>query len=167
MQPWTQFYATIAAAAAALLGLLFVVVSINVSAALGPDGVVSRRLTEQAFQNYLAVMLVAFLALFPGISTTTFGMVTLVATVSWSAWVVVRFYQTLTLHIRRRSWIPSLRRHVSSLLGFGILLASALRMALGWGDAFNSLAASTLVLLFSATAVSWELLRQMANPAPR
>ena len=37
MQPWTQFYATIGTAAATLLGLLFVVVSINVSAALGPE----------------------------------------------------------------------------------------------------------------------------------
>jgi hypothetical protein len=163
MQPWTQFYATIATAAAALLGLLFVVVSINVSVALGPEGAVSRRLTEQAFQNYLAVMMVAFLALFPGISTTTFGMVTLITTAGWSAWVVVRLYQTLAFHIRQRSWIYSLRRHVASLIGFGILLASAFRMALNWGDAYNLLAASTLVLLFSATAVSWELLRRMAS----
>jgi hypothetical protein len=163
MQPWTQFYTTIAAAAATLLGLLFVVVSINVTAALGPGQAVSRRLTEQAFQNYLAVLMVALLALFPGISTTTFGMVTLLVTAGWSAWVVVRLYQTLALQIRHRSWIQSLRRHVSSLIGFGILLASALRMALNWGDAYNSFAAATLVLLFSATAVSWELLRQMAN----
>jgi hypothetical protein len=163
MQPWTQFYATIGTAAAALLGLLFVVVSINVSAALGPEEAVSRRLTEQAFQNYLAVMLVAFLAQFPGISTTTFGMVTLIITAGGSAWVVVRSYQTVALHIRRRSWGYSLRRHVSSLIGFGILLASAFRMALNWGEAYNWLAASTLVLLISATAVSWELLKQMAN----
>ena len=163
MQPWTQFYATVATAAAALLGLLFVVVSINVSIALGPEEAVSRRLTEQAFQNYLAVMLVAFIALFPGISTRTFGMVTLIAMAGGSVWVVVRLYQTLALQMRRRSSAYSLRRHVSSLIGFGILLVSALRMALNWGEAYNWLAASTLVLLFSATAVSWELLRQMAN----
>lgn len=34
MQLWTQFYAAIGAASAALLGLLFVAVSINVSSAL-------------------------------------------------------------------------------------------------------------------------------------
>jgi hypothetical protein len=37
MQPWSQFYATIGAASAALLGVLFVAVSVNASAALGPD----------------------------------------------------------------------------------------------------------------------------------
>jgi hypothetical protein len=163
MEHWTQFYATIAAAAAALLGLLFVVVSVNVSAALGPEEAISRRLTEQAFQNYLAVLLVALLALFPGIRPTTFGMVTLIATASWSAWVVIRFCQTLSQQVEQRSWMYSLRRHVSSLVGFGILLVSAFRMAVNWGDAYNWFAASTLVLLFSATTVSWELLRRMAG----
>jgi hypothetical protein len=163
MQPWTQFYTAIGTASAALLGLLFVVVSINVSVALGPEEVVSKRLTEQAFQNYLAVMMVAFLALFPGISTTTFGLVTLITTAGWSAWVVIRFCQALALDVKRRSWIYPLRRHVSSLIGFGILLVSAFRMALHWGEPYNWFAASTLVLLFSATAVSWELVRRIAN----
>ena len=86
------FYGTVATAAAALLGLLFVVVSVDVSVALGPEEAVSRRLTEQAFQHYLAVMLVAFVALFPGISATTFGMVTLVTMAGGSAWVVIRLY---------------------------------------------------------------------------
>jgi hypothetical protein len=51
MQLWTQFYAAIGSASAALLGLLFVAVSINASAAFGPDEAVSRRLTEQAFSE--------------------------------------------------------------------------------------------------------------------
>jgi hypothetical protein len=163
MQLWTQFYSAIGTACAALLGLLFVAVSINVSAALGPDETVSRRLTEQAFQNYLAVMMVALLALFPGIEPTTFGMVTLITTAGWLIWVVIRFGQTLAQRLERRSWIYSVRRHVSSLIGFGILLVSAFRMALNWGTSYNWLAASTLVLLFSATTVSWELLRRIAN----
>jgi len=56
MQAWSQFYAAMAGASAALLGLLFVVVSINAPAALGPEEAVSRRLAEQAFQNYLTVL---------------------------------------------------------------------------------------------------------------
>lgn len=163
MQPWAQFYTTTGTAAAALLGLLFVVVSINVSATLGPTEAVVRRLAEQAFQNYLAVMLVSFLALFPGISTPTFGIVALVTTASWSTWVVIRFCQTLALHVKHRSWVYAVRRHASSLIGFGILLVSAFCMALDMGDTHNLFAASILVLLFSATTVSWELLRRIAN----
>ncbi len=69
MQAWAGFYAAIAAASAALLGLLYVAVSINATAALGPDQPVSQRLAEQAFQNYLAVLMVALLSLFADIST--------------------------------------------------------------------------------------------------
>ena len=162
MQPWTQFYATIGTAAAALLGLLFVVVSLNVSVVLGEDETPARRLTEQAFQNYLTVMLVAFLALFPGITTATFGLVALITSAASSIWVAVRLCQTLALHIRRRAWVYSLRRHGSSLIGFGILLVSAFRMALSWGTSYNWFAASTLILLFSATEASWGLLKRIA-----
>ncbi len=163
MQPWIQFYTTIGTVAAALLGLLFVVVAANASTVLGPEATVLRRLTEQAFQNYLAVMLVAFLALFPGISPAAFGTLTLGITAIWSGWVVIRFVQALIVQVRRRSWIHSLWRHISSLIGFGLMLASASRMALNWGDSFDMFAAATLVLLFSATAVSWELLKSMAG----
>ena len=163
MQLWTQFYAAIGTASAALLGLLFVAASINVSAALGTEAAVSRRLTEQAFQNYLAVMMVAFLALFPGIEATTFGLAVLITTASWAIWVIIRVCQTLAHSLQRRSWIYSLRRHVLSLIGFGMLLVSAFRMALNRGTSYNWVAAATMVLLFSATRASWELLRRIAN----
>jgi hypothetical protein len=163
MQAWSQFYAAIAAASAALLGLLYVAVSINASAALGPDQPVSYRLTEQAFQNYLAVLMVALLALFADISAEVFGGVTLAATAGWSVWVVVRFVQAVLAHGERRPWLVGVRRHLSSLIGFGMLLVAALRMALNWGDDYNLLAASTLVLMFSATTVSWELLTRIAR----
>jgi hypothetical protein len=123
-------------------------------------------MTEQAFQNYLAVMMVSLQALFPGISTQTFGEVTLTATSSWSVFVVIRFYWAITQRLERQLWIYAMHRHISSLIGFGILLGSALCMSLKWGEVYNWLAASTLVLLFSATAVSWELLKRIANQSP-
>ena len=166
MEAWAPFYTAIAAASAALLGLLYVVVSINAAAALGPGEPVSRRLTEQAFQNYLAVLMVALLALFADISAVVYGWVTLAATAGWSVWVVVRFVQTIAARGERRFWLASIRRHLSSLIGFGMLLSAALRMALGWGEDYNWLAASTLVLLFSATDVSWELLNRFARRKP-
>jgi hypothetical protein len=53
----------ISSASAALLRLLFVSISINAPATLGEGQDHSRRLAEQAFQNYLAVLMVAQLAL--------------------------------------------------------------------------------------------------------
>ncbi len=162
MQAWSQFYAATAGASAALLGLLFVAVSINAPAALGPDQPVSQRLAEQAFQNYLAVLMVALLSLFADISTGVFGCVTLAAIAGWSVWVVIRFVQAVMEKGERRPWIVGVRRHLSSLIGFGMMLFGASSMALNWGDERNLLAASTLVLMFSATTVSWELLTRIA-----
>jgi hypothetical protein len=62
-------------------------------------------LTEQAFQNYLAVMMVSLLALFPGITMETFGVVTLTVTASWSLFVAIRFYQAITQGLERWAWI--------------------------------------------------------------
>jgi hypothetical protein len=163
MQAWSQFYATIGAVSATLLGLLFVAISINATAALGPDEETSRRLTHQAFQNYLAVMMVAMLALFPDLSTATFGGVTLAATATWSVWVVIRFYQTIALRFEQQSWVTTMRRHLSSLIGFLILMISALCMVFHYGQVYHWFAASTLILLFSATTVSWELLMRIAR----
>jgi hypothetical protein len=49
MQIWSGFYTVIAGAAATLLGLLFVAVSINATAILNEADGNSRRLAEQAF----------------------------------------------------------------------------------------------------------------------
>ena len=167
MQAWAEFYTATAAASAALLGLLFVVVSINAPAALGPEQAVSRRLTEQAFQNYLAVMMVSLLALFADIRTPVFGGVTLASTAMWSIWVFIRFGQAIFHRAAPRAWLLAIRRHLSSLIGFAMLLFAAVRMTLDVGDNYSWLAASMLVLLFSSTAVSWEVLARIAHREER
>jgi hypothetical protein len=47
-----------------------------------------------------------------------------------------------------------------------MLLVAATRMTLDVGDNTSWLAASMLVLLFSATSVSWELLARIAERKP-
>jgi hypothetical protein len=145
---------------------LFVAVSVNAKAALGSGDRLTTAMTEQAFQNYLAVLLVALLALFPAVPPMVFGYLTLVAVAGRAVWVAVRFAQMLRHRGPRRPLILALRRHASSVIGFGLLIVSAAYMALGRGEEHNMLAAATVVLLFSATTVSWELLRRIANPQP-
>ncbi|MDB5431820.1 MAG: hypothetical protein JWP35_2936 [Caulobacter sp.] len=163
MQAWVGFYTVMAAAAATLLGLLFVAVSINAVAALGPGEDGSKGLAEQGFQNYCAVLIVSLLALYPDMRMTTFGTVTLSVTASWSLWVLVRLYQTAFRPMDRRARFLALRRHFGSVVGFAMMLTAALRMALGRGSDVNLLASATIVLLFAATMVSWELLTRLAK----
>jgi hypothetical protein len=166
MREWYQFYAVIGGASATLLGLLFVVISMNVKATLGRGRGGSNRLAEQAFQNYLAVLMVALVALFPDTSLVTFGRVTLCVTAVWFIWMLVRLYQAAVQPGERESKFYALRRHLSSLIGFTILVTTALRMALRFGADLHWFASATIVLLFSATTVSWEFLVKIANPDP-
>ena len=110
--------------------------------------------------------MVALLALFADMGAVVFGRVTLAATATWSVWVVVRFVQVVIARGELRPRFADVRRHLSSLLGFGMMLFAALRMALNWGDEYNWLAAATLVLMFSATTVSWQLLTRIARRKP-
>lgn len=164
MQAWFNFYAVIGAVAATLMGLLFVATSMNAVAALsrGPQG--SRRLAEQAFENYLAVLMVSLLALFPDMSLISFGRVTLVVTATWIVWVLVRLYQAAAMPSVHETRPAAIRRHLSTLIGFGLLIYAAGRMALDGGDTRDTLAAANIVLLFSATEKAWGLLNRIAMP---
>jgi hypothetical protein len=163
MQAWSNFYAVIGASAATLMGLLFVAMSMNAVVALsrGPEG--SRRLAEQAFENYLAVLMVSLLALFPDMRLISFGRITLLVTGAWTIWVVVRLYQAATEPSVHETRLVAIRRHASTLIGFGLLIYSVGRMALGSEDTHDSLAAANIVLLFSATEKSWGLLNRIAS----
>jgi hypothetical protein len=70
---WVDFYTVSGAAAASLLGLLFVAVSINAAESLGPGAGNSGRFAEQAFQNYLATLIISLLSLMPEMPATILG----------------------------------------------------------------------------------------------
>lgn len=162
MQAWFNFFAVIGAAAATLTGLLFVAVSMNVAAVLskGPHG--SRRLAEQAFQNYLVVLMVSLLALLPDMSLRTFGLTALMVTATWTVWVLVRLYQAAAERSVHESRLMALRRHLGTMIGFGLLIYSAGWMAWYGTDKRDTLAGACIVLLFSATEKAWGLLNRVA-----
>jgi hypothetical protein len=163
MESWSSFYSVIGSASAALLGLLFVSISINAPATLGAGNDHSRRLAEQAFQNYLAVLMVALLALISGMSPDLFAKVTLFVTLIWVAWVLMRFYRGMMGEGSFQFRIRALRRHLASLIGYAMLSIAVLHMALTGEDDLGWVAAAVMVLLFSAARVSWQFLVRVAE----
>lgn len=162
MQDWVGFYALSGGVSATLLGLLFVAVSINAARILGPGRENTRRMAEQAFQNYSTVIVISLIALVPRFTLAHFGLVVFCVSAASGVWVLVRFYFTLTKpegDLRRYA----LRRHTPSIVGFGLLLYSAGSMFMGDADNRNLLAISMIVLSSSATVVSWELLVKMSE----
>jgi hypothetical protein len=162
MRPWFEFYSVVGGAAATLMGLLFVSVSINAPAIIGAGQDHTKRLAEQAFQNYYAVIIVSLLVLFPQITLPHLGIAIFCVTAAPGAWLLVRLYLTLSRRTGE-SRLHALRRYFSPLIGFGLLLFCASSMSLGRADYRNRLAISVLVLLFSATVVSWELLIRISR----
>jgi hypothetical protein len=163
VETWAGFYTVIGTAAAALMGLLFVVISVNAPQTLGPGQDMSRRLAEQAFQNYLAVLMTALLALMPGISRGTFGEVTLMVIALWTLWVFIRLYQTMAAPGALATRLSNLRRHLASLIGFALVTYAAVAMALTADDERVLFASGCITLLFAATAVSWQFLGAIAQ----
>jgi hypothetical protein len=123
----------------------------------------SRLMAEQAFQNYLLVMLVSVLTLFPSLTLVELGYATLGLTAMRSAWAVLRMYRAAMQPYGANSRLQSLRRLFSSLIGFVLLIAASVRMAGGSEDSRTMFASAILVLLFSATIVAWELLLRISS----
>ena len=123
----------------------------------------SRRLGEQAFHNYVVVLLVSLLVLVPSLTTSEFSLVTIVLTGISAIWMPVRIYLAFTKPHDGGSRALVLIRHFFSLIGFAMLIFASVRMAFRMGDRRKLLAASTAVLLFAATRASWELLLRVAT----
>jgi hypothetical protein len=163
VQVWHEFYEMIGGAAATLLGLLFVSVSLNAEIILGPSHKHAKRLAEQAFQNYLAVLIVSLVMVFPGGASVSLGYTLLWISGVWGIWAVTRAVPALREARSRESWGGPLRRYFATLIGFASLLYAAYRMITGDGPHLEFVAIGVMLLLIAATTVSWNLLINIAE----
>ena len=163
MPPWANFFEMIGGAAATLLGLLFVSTSVNAKAILSDAHRHSRRLAEQAFQNYLVILIVSLGAMLPRPSIWGFSYFILGGSAVWAVWVVIRVAEALRDGAQDGSRFKLARRYTASLIGFALLVYSGGRMAIAHEDMIDFTAVGLLILLISATIVSWELLLSIAG----
>lgn len=163
MPGWSTFFELVGGAAATLLGLLFVAVSVNTDKILGDAHAHSRLLAEQAFQNYFAVLTIALIAFLPTITPATFGYIVMGMTVSWGMWVVIRVFKTVAASIKGTSRIRMFQRYLLSFAGFAMLLYGGWDVGFNHADDRNNVAIGLLMLLISATIVSWELLVSLSG----
>jgi hypothetical protein len=84
-------------------------------------------------------------------------------TLSWAFWACLRFYQSVRAMGKQKYNFESLRRHVASLAAFAMLLYAASCMSLGDDTHRYLIASALIILLSSATFVSWALLLEVAR----
>jgi hypothetical protein len=165
---WHDFYLAAAGASAALLGLLFVGVSINLGAIAARERPDLRSRAGLAFSNLIYVLVVSLVLLFPNPEPHGIG----IGLGAIAALGLVRTVRGLFIAFRaRRHWrdrLPMLRR-VAWTVGADLVIGWVAIVLYAVGDAriVVLLAAGVLILLIGAADVAWEMLVQVSQEPQR
>ena len=149
MQPWHDFYTLMGSSAAALLGLLFVSVSIHLDALTGD----AQTLAQETFNQFLLLLLLAAVCLVPGLAPPAFALALVLLGLLAAVRQVrrrIRYHRLGFPHPWRRDLFPALAYVL--LLGAG-----GITWVTGYAPMYALLAVS-LLLISQATLSAWELL---------
>src|SRR5438045_3399996 len=165
---WHDFYLTAGAAAATLIGLLFVGISINLDEFATDEGTGIRVLAEQAFSNFVFVLLIALFVLIPDQDQQS-----LTAELAFiGALGTIRILRRVSAFRREQADPVGGWRHTVRRLG---LSAGASVGAVGVAaivssnpiSAFYWLVAVVLIYLTSAADSAWDLLIEVGRERRR
>jgi len=163
VEGWHDFYATIGTAAATVVGLLFVGLSLNADVITREANAGLRMLAEQTFVNLLSVLLFAALFLIPDQGPGGLGL----PLVGIGVFGLYRTVRRLLLARRThaRAWgRGSVARHVGgSALCYLALLAVAMSVLLGQTAGLYWLVPVMILLIVEAGRNSWDLLLQLRS----
>jgi hypothetical protein len=150
---WTDLFVASAGASAALTGLLFVAVSVNIKEILGGSGLPSRAL--QTLLLLLGAVVVSLAGLIPGQSATALGVELLVLGLVFGVWVYV-------LAIRS---IPATREYAHPLVHLMLVAPGTVPLAIGGasliaqaGGGLYWIVAGIVGALLGASINAWVLL---------
>ncbi|HYM83338.1 MAG TPA: hypothetical protein VEY67_04220 [Candidatus Dormibacteraeota bacterium] len=165
---WHDFYLTAGASAATLIGLLFVGLSINLDEFTSDGGTGIRLLGEQAFSNFVLVLLIAFFVLIPGQQSGFLAVELALVGAIGTIRVAVR-----AVTVRRRPvGLFSGRGHLvrrfglSAVASLGVLGVAAM-MPASPTAAFYWLIGVVMIYLTSAAVSAWDLLIEVGRERRR
>jgi hypothetical protein len=162
---WHDFFLATAGASAALLGLLFVGVSINLGTIAADERADLRTRAAQAFSNLVFVVIIALIMLIPDPDPSVIAL-DLAAVAVLGLFRVAR--NLLTIVQGRQplgAVVPTLRRIGWTAVADVILAFTAWRIAETGGEAavISNLVVVVFVLLLGAADISWEMLTTTAS----
>jgi hypothetical protein len=161
---WHDFYLASAGAAAALLGLLFVGVSINLGALTAPERVDLRSRASLAFSNLIYVLVLSLSVLIPGQDAKSLAITCAVLGLLALSRVVLRIVHIIRAWSRVANGIRTLRRLTWTLLAALILGYAALQLwQTGANSSLYNLITVVFLLLIGAADVSWDLLTTISD----
>jgi len=149
---WTDLFVATAGAAAALAGLLFVAISINLKQILGEAGLPERAL--EAVLMLVTVLVVAIVCLIPGQSQGVFGVELFLITAAL-AFAILKPIRGMPKDAPR-AWLAG--RWALRLIGTVPLLIGAISVMIGDGGGLYWVVAGVIFATLSAVANAWVLL---------
>jgi hypothetical protein len=165
---WHDFFLAGAGASAALLGLLFVGVSINLAAITGEERIDLRARASQAFLNLVAVLVIAMLMLVPDPTPRSIAIALgLIATLGLLR--VIQNVRTVVAGPRRFGGrVQTARRIGWTAVADVILIYTAARIwASSDATAIENLVTAVFVLMIGAADVAWEMLVEVSRDEER
>jgi hypothetical protein len=163
IEGWNGFYAAVANASAALLGLVFVGVSIRL--ARPPLDTRTRMLGTESVVNLLHPVLAALGMLLPvEPAAQGFGLLIL-STAGIAATTGIAYVQIRQPSHERRLWLAY--RYFIPLLAAVILTVGAIGLIVGWRVAIYAPALYVFLMLIIGTQNAWDLLLGRPEGRPR
>ena len=164
LREWHDFYMLAGTAAATLLGLLFIAVTLNADLILAASRPHTKRVAEQAFQNYITVLLLSMIFLEHGYPSRVIAVQMVVVSLLMTLWTVHRLRSALYVSDESFNKSRTLRRLLPSLLGYLLMVVFGWKLRYGLDtDEARVFAFAPILLLISATGTSWDLLVRVAE----
>jgi hypothetical protein len=155
---WHDFYFMIGGAAAALLGLMFVALSLGTHLINDTTRETIDTFTTPNIVYFVSVMLISAVMLVPAYSMPLFRIMILggaVLDITIGLYHVRKLYQAGMKHgdFNREDWLWTT---IMPLISFALLLSAAISFALSqWSIAFALLPFATIAILITAIANTW------------
>jgi hypothetical protein len=164
VEGWHNFYLMVGTAAATLVGLLFVSLSLNADAITRKENADLRVLAAQTFTSFLNVVMLAVLFLIPSQAPLGLGLPLLGISGYGLYETVDRFLKTRRAQPRAWGRGGVARHFVIPTLCFVTLLVIAVSVLLGWTGGLYWLVPVMILLIVAASRNAWDLLLQLREP---
>ncbi len=152
-------------AAATLIGLLFVGLSLNAEVVTGKANADLRMLARQTFASFMLVLVFALLFLVPQQGSESLGLPLLCLDAFGLYSTVSRFRETRRKPPRAWGSGSLTRRFVLPALCFVVLFIVAVSVLLGQTSGLYWLVPVLIALIFDASLNAWDLLLRLREPS--